>query len=149
MSLRGRKQQCCGLERKLVRYNAAILYILPFTNSHAAVERVGKSNIGQSFVEGCIGCGSQCEYLSHFFFDILREPDAFCLQFMVPPLTVYLVICERLETIGHIMDASECFRQMMHKLEGQSDARAKGEEWIVSELSSICVEVILCATSLC
>ena len=47
----------------------------------------------------------------------LRRIDAlFCLQFMLRRVTVYQAIVERLEAIGHIADAVECFHQMTSEL---------------------------------
>ena len=96
---------------------------------------MGESNIGEQLVEGYIGCRCQCEF--SFCSDIPCGPDTLGPEFMVPPFTIYRVVCERLETIDRIMDASECFLQMVDELAEQTDAHVEQAEWVLGEWSRI------------
>ena len=52
-------------------------------------------------------------------------------KFKVPRFTVYQAICERLETVGHIMDAIECFHEMVNEL--AQEIQGKEVKWVDSE----------------
>ena len=54
---------------------------------------------------------------------------------MIPRLTIYRVICERLAAIDRITDASECFRRMVDELAEQTNAHDERAEWILGERS--------------
>ena len=61
-------------------------------------------------------------------------PDTLVLKFIISRFTLYRVIYEHLETIGHTMDASKCFGQMVDELvEGENaDEQSK---WVFGEWS--------------
>ena len=52
------------------------------------------------------------------------------LQFTLPKVTVYRVICERLEAIYRVTDAIECFLEMMSELGGEVDMNGPMIEWL-------------------
>jgi hypothetical protein len=52
-------------------------------------------------------------------------------KFKVPRFTVYRTICERLETANHIMDAIECFHEMVNEL--AQEIQGKGAKWVLGE----------------
>ena len=70
-----------------------------------------------------------------FHSNIIHGPDTLCLEFMVPPFTIYRALCERLEAIDLIMDASECFCQMVAQLAEQTNTHVERVEWVLSERS--------------
>lgn len=51
----------------------------------------------------------------------------------MPRFTVYRAICEQLETIDHVRDATDCFYQMMSKLGGEINLHAGQAEWALGE----------------
>ena len=53
---------------------------------------------------------------------------------------VYRAICERLKTIGSVLDASECFVQMVNELEVEMTSDGEQKGWIASEWSSMLLE---------
>ena len=55
------------------------------------------------------------------------------LQFTLPKVTIYRVICERLETIDRITNAIECFLEMMSKLGGEVYMSGPMTEWVSGE----------------
>ena len=57
--------------------------------------------------------------VSIFFFSDLPSRPTLGLKFVVPRFTIYLIICECLQTIGRITDASECVRQMVDEFDDQ------------------------------
>lgn len=71
------------------------------------------------------------------------------LEFMVPRYKIYRIICERLEILGHIVDASECFRQMVGELADETNVHDGQSEWILGERSSRCVKVVVYMTVAC
>jgi tetratricopeptide (TPR) repeat protein len=72
-----------------------------------------------------------------FFFNLPSRPDTLGLEFVVPRFTIYLIICECLQTIGRITDASECVRQMVDELVGQANAHDEQVQWVLGEWSRI------------
>lgn len=56
-------------------------------------------------------------------------------EFTVPRSIVYRTICERLETIDRIFDASESFFQMMNELGAQPSSHCEEAEWAVGKRS--------------
>lgn len=53
---------------------------------------------------------------------------------MVPTFTIYRALCERLETLGNVTDATSCFYQMMRDLEARTNPHIEQElEWVPSE----------------
>ncbi|KAF8552627.1 hypothetical protein OG21DRAFT_1498291 [Imleria badia] len=56
---------------------------------------------------------------------ILREFDALGLKFIAPRFTIYRAVCERLEAIDRITDATECFHQIVSEL----DTRGEQAKW--------------------
>ena len=56
---------------------------------------------------------------------------------MIPRLTIYRVICERLAMVDHMTDAGECFRQMVDELAEQTNAHDEQAEWVLGERSRI------------
>ncbi|KAH0838774.1 hypothetical protein J3R83DRAFT_7149 [Lanmaoa asiatica] len=55
------------------------------------------------------------------------------VSLMVPRSAVFRAVCEYLETIDHIMDASECFHQIVDELAGQTTVHDKQAEWVLGE----------------
>ena len=51
-------------------------------------------------------------------------------KFVVPRFTVYRAICERLNTIDRILDASKCFLQMAGELAKETTTHRKQAEWV-------------------
>ena len=54
---------------------------------------------------------------------------------------VYRAICERLDTIDHILDASECFVQMVNELRVETTSDGEQKEWVASEWISMVLQV--------
>ena len=50
---------------------------------------------------------------------------------------VYRAICERLETIDHISEASECVVQMVNELGMETISNGEQKEWVTSEWASM------------
>ena len=59
--------------------------------------------------------------------------NSLALQFIAPRSVIYQAICERLEAIDHIMDATECFLQMDDELGNQMNSRRDLREWALGE----------------
>ena len=53
---------------------------------------------------------------------------------------IYRAICERLEMIDRILDASKCFLQMEHELTGEMATHRERAEWVVGETSCILLQ---------
>jgi hypothetical protein len=68
-----------------------------------------------------------------FWSGTLREIDTDCLQFTSPGVTIYRVICERLEAIDRVTDAIECFLEMMSEFGGEVYTSEPMNEWIFGE----------------
>ena len=71
-----------------------------------------------------------------------REIDTRGVEFTLPRVTIYRIICERLEAIDHIMDAIECFHEMMRELGGEVYMSGPMIEWVSCELCSACLSAI-------
>ena len=52
------------------------------------------------------------------------------LQFTLPKVTIYRVICERLEVIDRVTDGIECFLEMMSELGGEVYMSGPMTEWV-------------------
>lgn len=63
---------------------------------------------------------------------MFRRSQALCFQFITPKSAVYQAICERLEAMDRITDATECFRQMVGRSTQGMTHREAGE-WVYSE----------------
>ncbi|KAF8548747.1 hypothetical protein OG21DRAFT_1515960 [Imleria badia] len=50
--------------------------------------------------------------------------------FMAARFTIYRAICERLETNGHMLDASKCFLQMVNELAAETTTHREQAEWV-------------------
>jgi len=71
--------------------------------------------------------------------------DTVALKFTVPRFTIYRALCDHLETLNQIMDATDCFHQMMSELGGGTNLRVEQAEWILGERSRIpCRYCCLC-----
>ena len=92
---------------------------------------MGKSKVGEWRMEGCLGCRCQREYLLLLWHP--RGIDTHDLQFTLPRVTIYRVVCERLAAIGRIRDAIECFHEMMSKLGGEVHMSGRMTKWISGE----------------
>ena len=68
-----------------------------------------------------------------FYLDMHRGPDALTLEFITPRFTVFRAICECLETIDCMMDASECFHHLADELAEQTDADVEQVEWVLGD----------------
>ena len=55
------------------------------------------------------------------------------LQFTLPKVTIYRVICERLEVIDRVTDGIECFLEMMSELGGEVYLSEPMFEWVSGE----------------
>ena len=53
------------------------------------------------------------------------------MKFRVPVFAVYQALCERLETLNHVTDATECFHDMARNLEQETNNRQA--KWIAGE----------------
>ena len=51
---------------------------------------------------------------------------------------MYRAICERLEMIDHVLDASNCFHQMVNELAGEIDMHDEQAKWVLGELRTLC-----------
>lgn len=65
------------------------------------------------------------------------EPDALGLEFITPRFATYQVLCERLEVIERIMDASECYHRMVSELSVEADTHSEQATWIRGKESRI------------
>ena len=65
--------------------------------------------------------------------DLPSGPDTLALKFVTPRFMVYRIICEYLETIDRITDASECFRLMVDELVKQANAPDEQVQWALGE----------------
>ena len=59
-----------------------------------------------------------------------RGIDTDGLQFTLPTVTVYRVICERLEAVDRVTDAIECLHDMMNGLGGEVYTSEPITEWV-------------------
>ena len=66
-----------------------------------------------------------------FYLDMPRGPDGPGLEFVAPRSTIYWAICERLEVIEHITDATECFHLMTNELAWETPG--KEAKWVLGE----------------
>ena len=62
-----------------------------------------------------------------------RGIDTDGLQFILPRVTIYRVICERLKAIDRVTDAIECFHEMMSELAGEVYMSGPMTEWVSGE----------------
>ena len=62
-----------------------------------------------------------------------RGIDTDGLQFTLPRVTIYRVVCERLEAVDPVTDAVECFHEMMSELEGEVYMSGPMTEWVSGE----------------
>jgi hypothetical protein len=69
-----------------------------------------------------------------FFSGTPRGIDTLGVEFTLPRDIIYRVICERLEGIDRIMDAIECFHEMMSEL--GEDMSGPMTEWVTGEFMS-------------
>ena len=90
---------------------------------------MGKGNIGESFLERCPGHCCQCEYflLSSFACGLIL------LEFIAPRCLVYRTICERLEAVALITDATECFQEMVSELREEIYTSGPMTEWLYGQ----------------
>lgn len=65
------------------------------------------------------------------------------MQFMVPRSSVYRVVCEYLESSGiaHIMEASECFRQMVDELAEEINQWDEQPKWVLGKTSGVLYDI--------
>ena len=59
--------------------------------------------------------------------------NSLALQFIAPRSVIYQAVCERLEAIDHIMDATKCFLQMTCKLGKQMHSHHDLCKWALRE----------------
>ena len=65
-------------------------------------------------------------------------PDTLGSEFTAPRFIIYRAICERLEMIDRVLDASNCFHQMVSELEGQTNTHDEQAKWVLGELRTLC-----------
>ncbi|KAF8547410.1 TPR-like protein [Imleria badia] len=51
--------------------------------------------------------------------------------FTAARFTIYRALCEHLETINRIFDASECFHEMVQELAGETDTQDEQAKWVL------------------
>ena len=56
---------------------------------------------------------------------------------------IYRAICEHLETIDRVLDASECFVQMVNEPRVETTSNGEQKEWVASEWSSMLLQTAL------
>ena len=71
--------------------------------------------------------------------------NALALQFIAPRSVIYQAICERLEVIDHITDATKCFLQMTGELGKQMNSNRDLREWALGEW--LCISGYSCSPS--
>ena len=69
--------------------------------------------------------------------DALVTAASVSISVVVLRFTIYRIICEYLETTGHVTDASECFCQMVDELVEQANAPDEQVQWALGEWSRI------------
>ena len=73
-----------------------------------------------------------------------RSADADVFQFSIS--AIYWAICDRLETIGRITDASECFNETTTELGGETNMHGEVLQWASGEWSCTAHIVVLLPT---
>ncbi|KAF8129259.1 hypothetical protein EV363DRAFT_1220403 [Boletus edulis] len=58
-------------------------------------------------------------------------------EFVVARFIAYRVICECLETTDRVIEASDCFRQMVDEMLGQGNAHIEEAEWVLGKLEML------------
>ena len=95
-------------------------------------EGVGKSDdIGEYPMERCLACCFRRERHPCFCSPRSIDTDDFQSSFSA----IYWVICDRLETIGRITDAVECFNEMTTDLGGETNMHGEVLQWASGEWS--------------
>ena len=61
-------------------------------------------------------------------------------EYTVPRFMVYRAICELLETVDRVLDASECFLQMVDELGLETTLKGEQVEWAAGEWSSMLLQ---------
>ena len=59
--------------------------------------------------------------------------NSLVLEFIASRFVIYQAVCEHLEAIGHIMDATKCFLQMTGELGEQMNSHRDLREWALGE----------------
>ena len=90
---------------------------------------MGKGDIDESLLERCPDYCCQCE---HFRLPSFTR-DLILLEFISPRCVVYRTICERLEATAYILDATECFQEMMGELGEEVYTCEPMTEWFYGE----------------
>lgn len=67
------------------------------------------------------------------------------MEFMVSRFTTYQTICEELDTLNKIMDATECYHQMMDEL--GRNLPTEQMEWILGKRLFIVVRIVVRMTA--
>ena len=52
------------------------------------------------------------------------------MEFMSSRFTIYRTICEQLDTLDKVKDATECFHQMTSELGEETNANDEQVEWV-------------------
>ena len=71
--------------------------------------------------------------------------NSLALQFIAPRSVIYQAVCERLEAIDHITDATKCFLQMTGELGKQMHSDRDLREWALGEW--LCISGYSCLPS--
>ena len=71
--------------------------------------------------------------------------NSLALQFIAPRSVIYRAVCERLEAIDHITNATKCFLQMIGELGKQMDSHRDLREWALGEW--LCISGYNCLPS--
>lgn len=70
---------------------------------------------------------------SFYGIDTSLGTNAAGFEFMTPRFMMYRVICEHLEMVGRILDASNCFLQMVNELGEETAMHGERAEWVAGE----------------
>ena len=66
--------------------------------------------------------------------------DAPGLEFMVPRFTIYRAVCEHLEGVDRVADATECFRQMLNDPAVEANMHDEQAKWASGGQSHILLQ---------
>lgn len=81
--------------------------------------------------------------LSRFCADISPLANSVGPKFKVPRSMVYRAIGEHLEAIDNVLEASECFLQMMNELAAETTLLSEQAEWALGKQSCMSLHATL------
>lgn len=114
------------------------------TTPHANLDSATTSSLLGEWAKSTLASGEWKDALvaagsvsTSFRSGVFGGPDDLCFQFKTSKLIIYRAIYDRLETVGRVTDANECFRQMVDDLAEQVNMHDEQVQWILSEWSRI------------